>query len=241
MKVKAYGAKPKGPGSIGYHSIPSCNANPTTPTTMARIAGKDTGQTVADMKQAATRLIAKHGFEGMNLRMLADEIGVKAGSFYNHIDNKQALLHELLTDTMREILAGLDQALEGARDPLDALQRFVAFHIEFHAVRRDAVFIGNAELRSLSEAQRDDVVALRNAYEQRLRKILRDGEAAGLFQPGDIKVASYALIAMLSGVCNWYRPDGRQSVAQLVSQYLHMALGCVRAVQAAPKPAAARH
>ena len=196
---------------------------------MARIAGKDTVQTIADMKQAATRLIAKHGFEGMNLRMLADEIGVKAGSFYNHIDNKQSLLHELLTDTMQELLAGLDTALAPATDPLDALKRFVAFHIEFHAVRRDAVFIGNAELRSLNPEQLAKVVGMRDAYENRLRQILRQGEAAGLFKPGDVKVASYALIAMLSGVCNWYSPEGRKTVAQLVRQYTAMALGCVGA------------
>lgn len=181
------------------------------------------------MKQAATRLIAKHGFEGMNLRMLADEIGVKAGSFYNHIDNKQSLLHELLTDTMQELLAGLDTALAPASDPLDALKRFVAFHIEFHAVRRDAVFIGNAELRSLNPEQLAEVVGMRDAYENRLRQILRQGEAAGLFKPGDVKVASYALIAMLSGVCNWYSPEGRKTVAQLVRQYTAMALGCVGA------------
>jgi AcrR family transcriptional regulator len=196
---------------------------------MARIAGKDTVQTIADMKRAATRLIAKHGFEGMNLRMLADEIGVKAGSFYNHIDNKQSLLHELLTDTMQELLAGLDTALAPATDPLDALKRFVAFHIEFHAVRRDAVFIGNAELRSLNPEQLAEVVGMRDAYENRLRQILRQGEAAGLFKPGDVKVASYALIAMLSGVCNWYSPEGRKTVAQLVRQYTAMALGCVGA------------
>jgi AcrR family transcriptional regulator len=196
---------------------------------MARIAGKDTVQTIADMKRAATRLIAKHGFEGMNLRMLADEIGVKAGSFYNHIDNKQSLLHELLTDTMQELLAGLDTALAPATDPLDALKRFVAFHIEFHAVRRDAVFIGNAELRSLNPEQLAEVVGMRDAYENRLRQILRQGEAVGLFKPGDVKVASYALIAMLSGVCNWYSPEGRKTVAQLVRQYTAMALGCVGA------------
>lgn len=199
---------------------------------MPRIPGKSTEQTVLDMKQAATRLIARHGFEGMNLRMLAEEIGVKAGSFYNHIESKQALLHTLLADTMTELQAGVDAALAGTTDPLDALRRFVAFHIEFHAVRRDQVFIGNAELRSLSPEQFEHIVGLRDAYERRLLAILRRGEAAGVFAPGDARVASYALIAMLSGVCNWYRPGGRLSVRQLVAQYTRMALGCVGAAGA---------
>lgn len=204
---------------------------------MARIAGKITEQTVQDMKRAATRLIAVHGFEGMNLRMLADDIGVKAGSFYNHIESKESLLHTLLSDTMAELLAGLDAALAGTSDPLDALRRFVAFHIEFHAVRRDEVFIGNAELRSLSEGHRREIVALRDSYEKRLGAILRAGAAAGALRPGDVRVASVALIAMLSGVCTWYRPGGRLSVKQLVRQYTRLAL---RAVGADAATAAAR-
>ena len=200
---------------------------------MARIAGKITEQTVRDMKRAATRLIAVHGFEGMNLRMLADDIGVKAGSFYNHIESKESLLHMLLSDTMAELMAGLDAALAGASDPLDALRRFVAFHIEFHAVRRDEVFIGNAELRSLSEEHRLEIVALRDSYEKRLEAILRAGMAAGALKPGDVRVAGYALIAMLSGVCTWYRPGGRLGVKQLVRQYTRLALGAVGADAAA--------
>lgn len=207
---------------------------------MARIAGKVTEQTVLDMKRAATRLIAMHGFEGMNLRMLADEIGVKAGSFYNHIESKESLLHMLLSDTMAELKAGLDTALADAADPADALRRFVAFHIEFHAVRRDQVFIGNAELRSLSEAHRRDIVAQRDAYEKRLAAILRAGEAAGRFAPGDVRVATYALIAMLTGVCTWYRAGGRLTVPQLVRQYTRMAFGAVGADAADAKAARRR-
>jgi len=196
---------------------------------MARIAGKTPERTVRDMKRAATRLIALHGFEGMNLRLLADAIGVQAGSFYNHIESKESLLHTLLLDTMRELDAGLTQAMAPAQGPVDALRRFVAFHIEFHAVRRDEVFIGNAELRSLTPAHRREIVALRDAYERRLAAILRAGQRAGAFSPGDVRVATRALIAMLSGVCTWYRPDGRLRVPQLVRQYTRMALGAVGA------------
>ena len=207
---------------------------------MPRIAGKITEQTVLDMKRAATRLIALHGFEGMNLRMLAEAIGVKAGSFYNHIDSKESLLHTLLADTMAELMSGLDAALQGAADPVQALRRFVAFHIEFHAVRRDQVFIGNAELRSLSDAHRADIIARRDAYEQRLLAILRAGEKAGQFAPGDLRVAAKALIAMLSGICTWYRADGRMGVEALVRQYTRLAFGAVGADPALAGPAAPR-
>lgn len=196
---------------------------------MARIAGKTAAQTVDDMRRAATRLIREHGFEGMNLRMLADAIGVQPGSFYNHIRNKQELLFMLLSGTMDELLRELEIALEEADDPVDALQRFVTFHIEFHANRKAEVFIGNAELRSLTPANLKKIVAMRNAYEERLVSILVEGRSRRLFTVADPKIAAYALIAMLTGVCTWYRPGGRLTVPMLVRQYRAMALGAVGA------------
>ena len=141
---------------------------------------------------------------------------------------------------MVELMAGLDAALAGVDDPVGALRRFVAFHIEFHAVRRDEVFIGNAELGSLSAEHRADIVARRDAYEQRLLAILRAGEKAGLFAPGDLRVAAKALIAMLSGICTWYRADGRLGVKALVRQYTRLAFGCVGADPALAQGAAPR-
>lgn len=204
---------------------------------MARIAGKNAAQTVDDMRRAATRLIHEHGFEGMNLRMLADAIGVQPGSFYNHIRNKQELLFMLLSGTMEELLRELEAALDEADDPVDALQRFVTFHIQFHADRKAEVFIGNAELRSLTPVNLKKIVAMRSAYEERLIAILVEGKARRLFTVADPKIAAYALIAMLTGVCTWYRPGGRLTVPMLVRQYRSMALGAVGAKSVRAKAA----
>lgn len=202
---------------------------------MARIAGKTAAQTVKDMRKAATRLIYEHGFEGMNLRMLADAIGVRPGSFYNHIASKQDLLFLLLHATMTELLEKLEDALADADGPLDALRRFVAFHIAFHAKRKQEVFIGNAELRSLAPANLRKIVAMRNTYERRLLAILVDGNDQGVFRIEDPNLASFALIAMLTGVCTWYRPGGRLDVQTLIDRYTTMALGSVNAVAAVTK------
>jgi AcrR family transcriptional regulator len=172
--------------------------------------------TALAIRHAAVKLIAEHGFQGMNLRELADRIGIKAGSLYNHIDSKQRLLFDLLRGVMEDVLATMEAALDGHVAPEDRLRVFVRQHIEFHVDRRQEVFIGNMELRSLTNAQYAKIVALRSQYEKCLQAILEAGVAAGRFSVPNVKMATFGVISMLTGVCQWYRPNGPLSRDQLV-------------------------
>ena len=74
--------------------------------------------------------------------------------------------------------------------------------------RKREVFIANSELRSLEPKNYEEIVALRGAYEQRLAEILSEGVAEGEFEVVDIQVATFAILALLTGLTTWYRPAG---------------------------------
>ncbi len=194
-----------------------------------RTVGSNGEMTEKALREAGIKLISKHGFEAVSLRSLASEVGIQAGSLYNYISNKQTFLYQLLTDIMNDLLAELNDRLSGLEDPRERLREFIALHIEFHTRRKDEVFIGNMELRSLTPRHRAKVVALRAEYEKELCKIIRDGKAQGIFKVSDETIASYATIAMLTGVCNWYRPNGRLSIAQLVEYHSELVFGSLGA------------
>lgn len=204
---------------------------------MARTFGSNGAKTVESLKKEAARLIYEHGFEGMNLRMLAEAVGIQPGSLYNHISNKQDLLYILLNDVMEELLEGVEAALTGSGTPREALMRFVAFHIQFHAERKEDVFIGNAELRSLDPTNLKVIAAKRQKYETYLSEILDAGARQGQFHLADTKVATYATIAMLTGVCTWYRQGGRHSIPSLIEIYTSMVMNGVEGCGQAPAPA----
>lgn len=184
-----------------------------------RTAGSNGEMTEKALREAGIKLISKHGFEAVSLRSLASEVGIQAGSLYNYIGNKKTFLYQLLTDIMNDLLAELNGRLTGLEDPRERLREFIALHIEFHTRRKEEVFIGNMELRSLTPRHRAKVVGLRAEYEKELGQIIRDGKAKGIFKASDEAIASYAIIAMLTGVCNWYRPNGRLSIDQLVEYH----------------------
>ena len=194
-----------------------------------RTAGSNGEMTERALREAGIRLISKHGFEAVSLRSLASEVGIQAGSLYNYISNKQTFLFQLLTDIMNDLLAEMNSRLSGLQDPRDRLREFIALHLEFHTRRKDEVFIGNMELRSLTARHRAKVVGLRAEYEKVLCQIIRDGKAKGIFKVSDETIASYATIAMLTGVCNWYRPNGRLSIDDLVKFHSEMVFGSLGA------------
>ncbi|MTJ83622.1 MAG: TetR/AcrR family transcriptional regulator [Telmatospirillum sp.] len=194
---------------------------------MSRTTGSHGPKTMEAIAKAGLRLIYEHGYEAMSLRHLAAEVGIQVGSLYNHISTKQDLLFGLLRTHMEDLLGDLDRALADAGGVEDRLRAFVGFHVHYHIARKREVFICYSELRSLDPDHYEVIVGLRRDYERRLIAILEQGAAEGRFAGGDAAVAAYGILAMLTGVCNWFRPRGRLGADEVVALYTRMVLNAV--------------
>jgi hypothetical protein len=124
-----------------------------------------------------------------------------------------------MSEVMHDLLASLEKALEPYTDPVDRLRAAVECHVMFHAERAKEVFVGNSELRSLSKANRRDVVELRDRYEGIFRGILEQGADAGVFYLTDAKLLTYAIVATGTQVSSWYKARGRLSLQEIASVY----------------------
>ena len=193
---------------------------------MARTAGSDGKKTRAAIHAKTLELIARHGFEALTLRQLADALGLQAGALYHYYPSKQALLFALIEAHLNLVLEAAgplaDEGLAPAR-----LTAFARFHILHHILHRQANHVANNELRSLSRENFASVMKLRTAYEKKLRLILKDGAEAGLFEMSDAQVTGAALIAMLNEVIVWFREGGKFSLEESAEIYAQMALKMV--------------
>lgn len=196
---------------------------------MGRPAGVSGADTLRAIRKAAIHRIYRHGYEAMNLRDLAADVNLRVGSLYNHVPQKQEFLDTLIEGILLELLLDLKTRMAGLTEPRARLLRFVRFHIEWHTVRKEEVFIGNMELRSLAPGPYQRVRALRKEYEHYLQTILADGRKAGLWQLEDTRVTTLALLALLTGISTWYRDDGRLSQERLVRLYQRLACRLVGA------------
>ena len=194
---------------------------------MARTKGSRAETTGPLIRDTALRLFARHVFAAVSVRKIADAVGVRAGALYAYTPDKQALLTDLLRSHMKDLLR--EWRDPGGPDALARLEAFVRFHIATSLARPDAVFLSYMELRNLTPDNFREISGLRRKYEDAVEAILRDGQAAGVMTVTDTRLATMALIAMLTGVTNWYREGGRLDRWRIGDIYWGLVRGAVRA------------
>ncbi|WP_433503132.1 TetR/AcrR family transcriptional regulator [Pseudonocardia halophobica] len=192
---------------------------------MAFTAGNSrlTSPTAEAIYDAAVDLFYEKGFEATSLRQIADVVGIKVGSLYNHIRSKEELLFNIMRSVMSTLIEQSASAAEGVGDPRERLRAYLATGIRFHAHHQRAAFVGNTELRALDPLHRRAIVELRDTYQGDLERHVR---AALDAHPGardrDVKLATYAAVALSSHVASWYRPGGELSLDDITEGLLDL-------------------
>lgn len=194
---------------------------------MARTQGSRADITGPLVRDAARRLFARHGFAAVSMRQIAAEVGVQVGALYAYTPDKQALLADLLRGHMEDLLAAWRD--DPGRPALYRLDAFLRFHIQTSLESPEAVFLSYMELRNLTPENRAVIAALRRRYEDALEAILIAGEAEGSMRVPDSRLSTMALIAMLTGVTNWYREGGRLDQERVTEIYRELVRGAVGA------------
>jgi AcrR family transcriptional regulator len=168
---------------------------------------------------AAIQLFAEYGYHAAPLRDIARLAGIQAASIYHHYPSKQALLVEIMETHMLRLNGALTSLLHEHDDPQRRLYAAIASHIRLHTSYKAEFFIIDTEIRALDGEGKAYILSLRDTYERLLQELLRDGMQRGIFRDSDVKVTSYAVIAMCTEVATWFRPGGRLSVQQVIDIY----------------------
>jgi AcrR family transcriptional regulator len=149
---------------------------------------------------AASRLLCQVGYKGMGMRSLAASVGIQVGSLYNHIESKQALLYELITEYELHLLrvfkgrelSRCKNALEMNALLWDSVSAYVASNRELAQLARN-------EVQHLSPMQADAISNIRLRRKRQLQLLLNKCA-------GDVSLSSAGL--------------------ELLSQELHVLLDC---------------
>lgn len=94
---------------------------------------------------AATRIVGRYGYAEASVARITEQAGVAQGTFYNHFDNRQALLDQLLPKIGQDMVRFIRERTGTAHAARQEIERFGAF---FDFIREVPEF-----LRILNEAE----------------------------------------------------------------------------------------
>ena len=184
-----------------------------------RKPGSNGAETLRSLRTAAVELIAEHGYEAMNLRMLASRIGVTPASIYRYFENKQQLLFSIVEEVTRKLTSELTAILEEVEGPEQQMRAFIAFYLGYQVANRRESFVLWMEMRSLTPPNFRTISRLQRVYTRMVRQIVERGVETGQFAVEDCQIATYALLQMLVSLSRWYDSRGRIKPVTLIEIY----------------------
>jgi AcrR family transcriptional regulator len=178
----------------------------------------------AAVRDTALTLFAARGYHGTALSEIAQELGIRTPSLYNHMRAKQDLLHNIVVETSRQVLADYAAAVEGVDDVTERLRRAVETYGLRHAYYRREALIVNRDVGSLVQPGREEVLDLRRRHERAIRGLITEGVELGIFHVESPAVASFGILEMCVSIARWFREDGPLSAEEVARQYGEFAL-----------------
>lgn len=153
----------------------------------------------SELTRQAARLFAQQGYHGTSIGDIAEALGVQKGSLYAHIASKEDLLYETMRDGSAAFHGALDEIPDDAA-PLEKIRLALRGHLHVVAEQLDVATVFVQEWRYLQGDRRDEIVAERRRYEERIRELLREGRELGVLR-SDLDDAAAALL--LLSAANW--------------------------------------
>lgn len=176
------------------------------------------------IRLAAIKLISRTGYELMSIRQLAAEADINLSTLYAYYNGKQELLLTLVLDYLEKLSDAWDLCCPRKSTAAEMLRVFVQFHVRYHLLHKEQAVLGNMELWSLEDSDRELVKQARQGYLAKLQSILEQGVVEGSLRCDEPKLLARIIFNMLTHASAWYRDDGRLEVDEIVVQYTELVL-----------------
>jgi AcrR family transcriptional regulator len=176
--------------------------------------------------EAAMRLIARNGLDGVTMRAVAAEAGLSYGSLFHYFDSKEELLMHAVRTTMERQTRRVNE-YSGQYAGLEALEHLLCDDAVTSESSRDVwlvwmAFQYQATLRESFGEMNAELVA---GWRQRIRSLLNDAKSDGeIGEEIDTDIEASALWAYSSGIgqLGVLHPDSFPPLRQkaLIANYL---------------------
>lgn len=180
--------------------------------------------------RVATRLFARHGFEGTSVQDIVDAAGVTKGAMYHYYGSKDDLLYEVYHQLLTMQMSHLTDIAKDSGTPEERLRAAAIDVVESSLASLDDMIVFFRSLHMLPDDRQTQVRAERRAYHDVFRGLVEEGMAAGVFRTevsADITV--HYFLSAVNQLGSWFHPEGALTAREVGEQYAELLLGALRA------------
>ncbi len=174
--------------------------------------------------RVCARLFREKGFDGTTIRDISGAAGMHSGSPFYHFPSKQEMLVAIMEQGLTEGLRKSEAVLDEALPPEDKFHRLVRVHLgTLLEEGNDFIPVLLYDWRSLTQANRRRVIALKDRYDELWQKMLDELARAGRIR-GDAQLARLLVLGAVNWSAQWYRAGGRLSLDEIAAQATRLLL-----------------
>jgi TetR/AcrR family transcriptional regulator len=124
-------------------NMPAASRGATRP--RGRPAKGDEPAPTSDIMLAAAQAFSVHGYNGISLRTLNEQLGVSHNLLYNRFGSKEKLWRAVIDWAFGPFRAHLESADDQSADPMDRFRAFICHFISYSATRPYLAGLATAE------------------------------------------------------------------------------------------------
>ena len=171
--------------------------------------------------RAASKVIARDGFEGASMRAMAARSRIGLSGIYYYYKNKDELLFAIQHHTFSNLVESLKKSLAVLETPEQKLRAIIENHFKFYVENTDEFKICVHEIDSLTGKYYKNILAIRQEYFRLVKDVISQILHRSQYE---IDMATFFLFGSLNWVYMWYDPAKNTDVQKVTTQFLKVFL-----------------
>jgi AcrR family transcriptional regulator len=174
-----------------------------------------------EITTTAAKLFKQKGYSAVTMRDLAQEMGIKAASLYNHIKSKQEILELILIQIAEEFTSGMQNILMSDNPNIEKLQSVIHLHVKMASENPNGMAVLFNEWMHL-ETSRTYYLQLRQRYEDNLKAIISSGIEQNEIKAVNPEIVMFSMLSTLRYLYAWIPKKGNININNLTSQLVEV-------------------
>ncbi len=181
--------------------------------------------------RTAAQLFAMQGYEATSLDQVAEQLGMHKATLYHYIRSKEEVLYQCLVTSFEDLDKLVDRMRDRDTPVLERLRQFAInlAHAQNNDFGRCLVLVGSRPLEAMASS---DIRAFQRRLDTTVRDLVTEGIASGAIKPCNPGLVSAMLFGTLNWVPQWFKPEGKLSLDEVVDSFMDI---LVSGVAAAPR------